>query len=90
MQVNIPIFKNDRKEKLSQPDYRYSFQDSQGEWHNVISGWLKESAKGNKYLSLSIDTDQLKAYIEHDEQSKQAGAQQPLTKQTIDPNDLPF
>ena len=46
------LFKNDKKEKESHPDYRGSCKIAGQEWE--IGAWLKTSPKGTKYMSLSF------------------------------------
>jgi uncharacterized protein (DUF736 family) len=46
------LFKNDRKETERHPDYRGTFTDSNGVEH-WLSAWIKTSAKGDKFMSLS-------------------------------------
>lgn len=46
------LFKNDRKEKESQPDYRGdALIDGKLYW---MSAWLNESPKGTKYMSVKF------------------------------------
>jgi len=49
---SLSLFKNDRKEKDSHPDYKGDGMDLDGNavW---ISAWIKEGAKG-KFMSVSI------------------------------------
>jgi uncharacterized protein (DUF736 family) len=47
------LFKNDKKETESHPDYRGNI-DVNGVDH-WISGWLNTSPKGVKYMSLKIN-----------------------------------
>lgn len=49
---SLSLFKNDRKEKDSHPDYKGDGMDLDGNavW---VSAWIKEGAKG-KFMSLSI------------------------------------
>jgi hypothetical protein len=55
----MSLFKNDRKEKDSHPDYKGDGMDLEGNpvW---ISAWVKEGAKG-KFFSISIQPKQQKA-----------------------------
>lgn len=46
------LFKNDRKEKETQPDYKGSL--NVGGTDYWLSAWLKESSGGKKYMSLSV------------------------------------
>lgn len=50
------LFKNDRKERESQPDYRGSL--NVGGTDYWISAWLNESRDGKKYMSLSVQPKQ--------------------------------
>lgn len=49
---SLSLFKNDRKEKDSHPDYKGDGMDLEGKavW---VSAWIKEGSKG-KFMSLSI------------------------------------
>lgn len=49
---SLSLFKNDRKEKDTHPDYKGDGMDLDGNmvW---VSAWIKEGAKG-KFMSLSI------------------------------------
>lgn len=53
------LFKNDRKEKPGQPDYRGELKVD-GEIME-LSAWLKTSAKGTKWMSISMKPKQGKA-----------------------------
>jgi len=46
------LFKNDRKEKETHPDYKGSYTDGDGQefW---LSAWLKKDKNGNTFMSLS-------------------------------------
>ena len=46
------LFKNDRKEKESHPDYKGNYTDGNGQefW---LSAWLKKDKNGNTFMSLS-------------------------------------
>ena len=46
------IFKNDKKQKETHPDYRGKINVEGKEFE--IALWLKESAKGMKYFSVAI------------------------------------
>ena len=56
---SLSLFKNDRKEKDSHPDYKGDGLDLEGNavW---ISAWIKEGAKG-KFMSLSIQKKEQQA-----------------------------
>jgi hypothetical protein len=82
---SLTLFKNDRKEKDSHPDYKGDGLDLDGNavW---ISAWVKEGAKG-KFMSLSIQK----------KEPKPAAPQQaPQTRQATSPSfadlndDIPF
>jgi uncharacterized protein (DUF736 family) len=50
---SLSLFKNDRKEKESHPDYKGDglLPDGTPAW---ISAWLKTSSKGTKFFSISV------------------------------------
>ena len=50
---NGAIFKNDKKEKETHPDYRGNFKGLDGKDYD-ISLWLKEAKSGKKYFSVSV------------------------------------
>jgi len=72
------LFKNDRKETEKQPDYKGNgIVNGVPMW---VSAWIKESAKGTKYMSLSFQP-----------QNEQSTTPEPQYEkpQTTD-DDLPF
>ncbi len=70
------IFKNDKKTKETQPDYRGKVNVNGKEME--IALWLKESSKGTKYFSCSFSEPY------NNEKPKQ------VHTQIIDEDDLPF
>ena len=64
MEINFPLFKNDRKEKESQPDYK--FYD--GEEGREAAAWIKKSPKGTTYMSVVFKdgADSRKPETSHD------------------------
>lgn len=50
------LFRNDRKEKDTHPDYKGTITVNGVEFW--ISGWLNESQKGVKYMGLSVQEKQ--------------------------------
>ena len=73
--VNFPLFANNNKQNDNQPDYQFSYQDQDNEWHNVAAGWKKRSKNGNVYLSISVSTEELELYRENNEKYKAENAQ---------------
>jgi uncharacterized protein (DUF736 family) len=53
------LFKNDRKEKENQPDYKGRGILESGEEFE-IAAWLRDSANGQKFMSLKIGKPQPK------------------------------
>ena len=47
------LFKNDRKEKETHPDFTGSGMVDNKEYY--IKGWKKQSKKGTAYISLAVD-----------------------------------
>ncbi len=47
------LFKNDRKEKDSHPDFRGNIEVDGKEYY--IKGWKKTSQKGTAFISLAVD-----------------------------------
>jgi uncharacterized protein (DUF736 family) len=70
------IFKNNKKQKETHPDYQGKVNVNGKEMQ--IALWLKESSKGLKYFSCSFS----EPYV--NEEPKQ------VHTQIIDPDDLPF
>lgn len=50
------VFKNTRKEKDTHPDYKVNMHSDKG-FISVGGGWIKTTKTGDKYISLSIDTE---------------------------------
>ena len=81
------LFKNDRKEKETHPDYKGKVMLPNGEvrW---LSGWKKQTASGDGWLSLSIG----------DLVQQAGGGGQPMTQHSAakgnafvsDDSDIPF
>lgn len=70
------LFKNDRKDKPSHPDYKGTFKVKGEEYW--VSGWIKETKGGDKYLSCAMTLK--------DEQP----VTRPTTPSTFDDDDIPF
>jgi|APCry1669189534_1035231.scaffolds.fasta_scaffold441208_1 uncharacterized protein (DUF736 family) len=49
------LFKNDKKTKESQPDYRGTAEVNGQKY--LVSSWIKTSKAGNKFMSLSFTVD---------------------------------
>lgn len=76
------LFKNDRKEKETHPDYKGSYTNGDGQefW---LSAWLKKDKNGNTFMSLSTTAkDEV-----HNKGMQQA--RQSLQAKELD-DDLPF
>ena len=76
------LFKNDRKEKDTHPDYKGSYTDGTGTefW---LSAWLKKDKNGKTYMSISRTAKE-----QVHSQGMQQARQSLQTKELDD--DLPF
>ena len=54
------LFKNDKGDNPKRPDYKGSYTDGEGNefW---VSAWVKDSQKGEKFMSLSMQAKEPKA-----------------------------
>ena len=60
MKIQGAIFKNNKKEKETQPDYRGDGKTPDGAEY-WFSGWIKTDKNGHSYLSLAIESKQEQA-----------------------------
>ena len=84
---SLSLFKNDRKEKNTHPDYKGDGIDLQGNpvW---ISAWIKEGAKG-KFMSISIQAKEAHAAVPR--QASPAARPAPSgIDSSFDDSDIPF
>ena len=54
---NFSVFKNTEKKSEKEPDYRMTINvgtKDEPRFENCGAGWIKESAKGTKYISFSL------------------------------------
>ena len=78
------IFKNNKKEKETHPDYNGKILDPNGkEWE--LSLWVKKSAAGNSYFSVSVKEPWKKDVVDARVETKTGNA-----LLDDDPSDLPF
>lgn len=75
------LFKNDRKESDTHPDYKGSYTDEQGRefW---LSAWIKKTKAGVTFMSLSTKPK--------DEKSKQARSGEENQERLAVTEDAPF
>lgn len=82
---NGAIFKNNKKDKETHPDYNGKIVDPNGkEWD--LSLWVKKSAAGNSYFSVSVKEPWKKDFV--DAAVEAAKSNNDLLDD--DPSDLPF
>ena len=82
---NGSLFKNDYKEKETQPDMKGKATLKNGEKVDV-AGWWKEGATGTKYLSISISEEYVK---EDKDRVEKEGLQEKTTADDVN-DGLPF
>lgn len=86
------LFKNDRKEKETQPDYKGKINvEGQDFW---LSAWLQTGKSGVKFMALSVQPKEQESGYQ---KAKQAREQlqtdivhEVLDEQPINLNDIPF
>lgn len=72
------LFKNNDKQSENQPDYRGSIVIKGQEYW--LSSWLKTSAKGTKYMSLSAQV----------KEARTEKPTKPAAPEFVDDTDIPF
>lgn len=79
------LFKNDRKEKDTHPDYKGQCEINGVE--HWVSAWLKDKKDGGKFLSLSFQVKEQQTAV-----SNSGYAQQPAQQNVQDDfeDDIPF
>lgn len=84
------LFKNDRKEKDTQPDYRGDINVNGVDYW--ISAWLKEGKTGTKFMSLSVQLkeDHGNSYEQAREKLQKKDTVHDVSDEPIDLNDIPF
>ena len=73
------LFKNDKKEKDTHPDYRGSINVEGAEYW--VSAWIKEGKSG-KFMSLSLQSK--------DDAPKHQAKTRPMGTHTVTEQDIPF
>lgn len=71
------LFKNDKGDNPSRPDYKGNYTDGDGN-EFYVSAWIKESKKGDKFMSLSMEAKEKKEqahtpkkeYVSEDEEDE--------------------
>ena len=77
------LFRNERKEKETHPDYNGSINIEGTEYY--LNGWLKESKAGKKFFSLSV-----KAKDQDTEKPSVKTKSAPSRAKDSDGDDIPF
>ena len=58
MKIILSVFKNSyKKEGSNQPDYKVTMINDKGGFVSCGGGWIKSTKTGDKYISLSVDTE---------------------------------
>lgn len=82
------IFKNDKKQKETHPDYRGKINVEGKDFEMAL--WLKESAKGIKYFSVSISEPYTPNQSLNQNEGREALRNTIIRESGFDNNDLPF
>lgn len=82
---SFALFKNNKKEKDTHPDYVGDFTNDKGEKFR-LAAWVRETNGGNKFFSGMVSEFKTKEQL-----AAEAGNSQPkVAEKTEDVDDLPF
>ena len=76
------LFRNNRKERDSQPDHTGSINVDGKEYY--LNAWIKTSQSGNKFFSLSVKPK------DENQAGKSNPSQSAGIKNNAEPDDIPF
>ena len=87
---SIILFENEKKTKETHPDYTGKMYDADGK-EFFVSCWVKESKKGNTYLSGSLtDADEARAKWGKEKGENNKKLDEPANAVVEGDDDLPF